>query len=45
LQHTRRWSQVAVDPDPQEQLQQRLSQIPSLHPVLHFEHEALQSTM
>jgi hypothetical protein len=45
LQQTRRWSHVAVDPDPHEQLQQRWSQMPSLHPVEHLEHDALQSTM
>ena len=45
LQQIRRWSQVAFDPVPHEQLQHRLSQIPSLHPVEHLEQVALQSTM
>jgi hypothetical protein len=46
LQQIRRWSQVAVEPVPQLQFQQPLSQMWSpLHPELHFEHEALQSTM
>jgi hypothetical protein len=46
LQQTRRWSHVAVEPVPQLQLQQPLSQMwSSLHPDEHFEQEALQSTM
>jgi hypothetical protein len=45
LQQTRRWSHVAVEPDPHEQLQHRESQMPSLQPLEHLEHDALQSTM
>jgi hypothetical protein len=46
LQHTRRWSHVAVDPDPHEQLQHpELHRFEEPHPVVHREQVALQSTM
>jgi hypothetical protein len=45
LQQIRRWSHVAVDPVPHEQLQHLASHMLSLHPVVHFEQLALQSTM
>ena len=38
MQHTRRWSQVRLEPVPQEQLQHLLSQMPSVQPGEHFEY-------
>ena len=45
LQHTLRWSHVAVEPLPHEQFQHFESQRWSEQPELHFVHLALQSTM
>ncbi len=45
LQHSLRWSHVAVDPLRHEQLQHFASQMWSVHPLVHFVQVALQSTM